>query len=95
MFDILATDEFLKRLAKREGKFEVGIVGMRMNIRTHSAELLGRYVSDLGIPVLGFLRETQNYVHLAAQGSTLWDVSPSKVEKDLDQWNSMLAWLGR
>jgi len=93
IFDILATDEFLKKLAKREGKYDVGIVGMKVNMRTHSADLLARYVGDLGLPVLGFLRDTQNYVHLAAQGATLWDAAPSKVEKDLDQWSDLLAWL--
>jgi len=93
MFDILATEEFLKKLAKREGKYDVGIVGMRVNVRTNSADLLARYVGDLGLPVLGFLRDTQNYVHLAAQGSSLWDVAPSKVEKDLDQWGELLTWL--
>jgi chromosome partitioning protein len=93
MFDILATDEFLKKLAKREGKYDVGIVGMRVNIRTNSADLLARYVGDLGLPVLGFLRDTQNYVQLAAQGATLWDAAPSRVEKDLEQWGDLLTWL--
>lgn len=93
MFDVLATQEFLKKLARREGKFEVGIVGMRVNARTLSAEQLTYYVSGLGLPVLGFLRDTQNYVQLAAQGATLWDVAPSRVEKDLEQWQSLLAWL--
>lgn len=93
MFDVLATQEFLTKLARREGKFEVGIVGMRVNARTLAAEQLSYFLSGLGLPVLGFLRDTQNYVQLAAQGATLWDVAPSKVEKDLEQWQSLLAWI--
>jgi chromosome partitioning protein len=38
------------------------------------------------------LRDTQNYVQLAAHGLTLWDVAPSRVEKDLAQWESVLGW---
>ncbi|MBS1170117.1 MAG: parA2 [Burkholderiaceae bacterium] len=93
MFDILATAEFLQKLAKREGKFDVGIVGMKVHARTLAADQLARYVGDLGLPVLGFLRDTQNYVQLAAHGATLWDVAPSRVEKDLEQWTNLLDWL--
>ena len=93
MFDILATQDFLKKLARREGKFDVGIVGMRLNVRTHAADQLARYVNDLGLPVLGYLRDTQNYIQLAAHGATLWDVAPSRVEKDLEQWRNLLTWL--
>ena len=47
----------------------------------------------IGLPVLGFLRPTQNYVHLAARGLTLSDVAPGKVERDLEQWQGVQRWL--
>ncbi|MBS1187085.1 MAG: parA2 [Burkholderiaceae bacterium] len=93
MFDILATADFLRKLAKREGRFDVGIVGMKVHARTLAADQLARYVGDLGLPVLGFLRDTQNYVQLAAHGATLWDVAQSRVERDLEQWTNLLNWL--
>ena len=40
------------------------------------------------------LRDTQNYVQLAARGLTLWDVRPSSVRRDLEQWAPLQAWLG-
>jgi chromosome partitioning protein len=96
MFDILATKDFLDRLAKekavRKGAIKVGVVGMRVDARTRSAEQLQRFVEGLDLPVLGYLRDTQNYVQLAAHGLTIWDVAKSRVEKDLDQWQSILAW---
>lgn len=95
IFDILATQEFLQKLARREGRFEVGIVGMRVNMRTLSAEQLANYVSELGLPVLGYLRDTQNYIQAAAHGATLWDVAPWRVEKDIELWNDLLAWVER
>ncbi|MFZ6798255.1 AAA family ATPase [Undibacterium sp. Di24W] len=93
MFDILATEDFLKKLAKRDDRFEVGVLGMRVNARTKAADQLTHYVAQLGLPVLGYLRDTQNYVQLAAHGATLWDVAPSKVEKDLAQWEALLQWV--
>ena len=96
MFDILATQDFLARLAKekavRKGSIEVGVVGMRVDARTRSADQLHRFVEGLELPVLGFLRDTQNYVQMAAHGLTIWDVAKSRVEKDIDQWQSILAW---
>jgi chromosome partitioning protein len=99
MFDILATQHFLERLAKekavRKGSIEVGVVGMRVDARTRSAEELHRFTENLGLPVLGFLRDTQNYVQLAAHGLTLWDVAKSRVEKDLDQWDAIVTWASK
>ncbi|HQR55740.1 MAG TPA: ParA family protein [Burkholderiaceae bacterium] len=98
IFDIYATQAFLGRLAERglmkEGG-RVGVLGMRVDARTRAAEQLQRFVEDLGLPVLGFLRDTQNYVQLAAHGLTLWDVAPSRVAKDVEQWQSLLEWVER
>ncbi|RBA23877.1 ParA family protein [Herminiimonas fonticola] len=95
IFDILATQEFLQKLKEIKGKFELSVLGMRVNGRTRAADQLTQYVNGLGIPVLGFLRDTQNYVQLAANGATLWDVAPSRVEKDLDQWQELLQWVDK
>ncbi|TCS34003.1 chromosome partitioning protein [Paucimonas lemoignei] len=93
MFDIMATQAFLQQLIARKGKAEVGVLGMRVNSRTRAADQLAHYVRHLGLPVLGFLRDTQNYVQLASQGATVWDAAPSRVEKDLEQWETVLEWV--
>jgi len=93
MFDILATQAFLEHLKSRQGKCAMGVLGMRLNLRTRAADQLAHYVSNLGLPVLGYLRETQNYVQLAAHGATIWDVAPSRVEKDIEQWSELVKWV--
>lgn len=97
IFDIYATRDFLDELAesRRADKLQVGIVGMRVDMRTISADKLGEFLTGLGLPVLGALRDTQNYVHMAARGLTLFDVTPSRVEKDLKQWQGTCDWLDR
>ena len=93
IFDILATEDFLKRLRSHEARVSIGVIGMRVNARTRAADQLAHYVAQLGLPVLGYLRDTQNYIQLAAHGATLWDVAPSKVEKDIAQWSELLKWI--
>ena len=66
---------------------------MRVAARTIAAGQLREFVDGLGLPVLGYLRDTQNYVHLAARGLTLFDVAPGRVEKDLAQWEAICRWL--
>jgi len=43
--------------------------------------------------VLGELRDTQNYVQLAARGLTLFDIAPGRVHRDLEQWEPIQRWL--
>ncbi|MDD2546261.1 MAG: ParA family protein [Burkholderiaceae bacterium] len=95
VFDIFAARAFLDRLAEHRhaANVQVGIVGMRVDARTHSAEQLERFVDGLGFPVLGYLRDTQNYIHLAAQGLTLFDVGTARVARDRAQWQGICDWL--
>ena len=72
---------------------QLALVVMRAKEGTLSVEHLQHFLQTLKVPVLGQLRDTQNYVQLAARGLTLWDVAPSRVERDLHQWQGLLAWL--
>lgn len=95
IFDIYATRSFLDELARHRNAthMQVGIVGMRVDPRTIAADKLQEFTASLGLPVLGYLRPTQNYIHLAARGLTLFDVAPGKVERDLEQWQGLCRWL--
>ncbi len=96
VFDIFATRAFLDELArhKHADKTQIGLVGMRVDARTIASGKLHEFVNSLSVPVLSYLRDTQNYVHLAAHGLTLFDVAPGRVEKDLEQWRPICDWLG-
>jgi chromosome partitioning protein len=97
LFDIQATHAFVHALRqhKRGADIAVGLVGMRIKEHTLSNEQLHQYLSTLPVPVVAWLRDTQNYVQLAAHGLTLWDVAPSRVERDRDQWIPLTEWLNR
>jgi len=98
IFDVLATQAFLDELKSHFGNGRrydetVSVVAMRLDPRTKAAEQLSRFVSGLGIPVAGYLRDTQNYVHLAAHGLTVFDVPSQRIEKDRETWEPLLRWV--
>jgi len=96
LFDIQATYDFVQEL-RTQGKPvpDIGMVGMRAKEGTLSVEQLQHFLVELQVPVLTQLRDTQNYVQLAARGASLWDVAPSRVERDLQQWQPLCEWLLR
>lgn len=95
VFDIFATRQFLDELAglSQASRVQIGLVAMRVDERTIAADKLQEFIADLGLPLLGRLRDTQNYVHLAAHGLSVFDVTPSRVARDLEQWQGLCAWL--
>jgi chromosome partitioning protein len=97
LFDIQATYGFIQTLQdlKRQTGHapKLALVGMRAKEGTLSAQQLQQFVQGLSLPVLGMLRDTQNYVQLAARGLSLWDVAPGRVERDLVQWQALGTWL--
>ena len=96
LFDIQATHPFVQELRahRRGAEVKIGLVGMRVREHTRAVEQLQSYLGTLPVPVVGWLRDTQNYVQLAAHGLTLFDVAPSRVERDLEQWQPLSAWVG-
>lgn len=97
LFDIQATHAFVRTLRehRRGPEIELALVGMRVREHTRANEQLHQYLSTLPVPVVAWLRDTQNYVQLAAHGLTLWDVAPSRVERDLEQWAPLAQWVQR
>lgn len=99
LFDILATRHFLDALleekAVRKERAFVAVIGMRVDARTRAAGELERFLSSYELPVLAYLRDTQVYVQAAANGLTLFDLSASRAEKDLEQWQPIIDWVNQ
>ena len=95
IFDMYAAQNFLTKLREitRHSRSKVGVVGMRVDERTLAASKLRQFMDTLELPIVGYLRDTQHYLHLAAHGLSMFDITPSKVEKDLLQWRPICQWL--
>jgi len=97
IFDMAATKDFLAVLqeekAVRKERTFVAMMGMRIDSRTSAAAQLEEYLADSGFPLVGFLRSAQVYVRTAQEGLSLFDMAPSRVARDLQQWSSLLQWI--
>ena len=96
-FDIGATEDFLDILreekAVRKERTFVAMVGMRVDPRTRTALKLQDFLSQAGFPVMTNLRDGQIYMQAAEQGLSLFDMRPSLVARDMQQWAPLLQWL--
>lgn len=96
-FDIGAVSSFLDILAEekavRKNKTFVALVGMRINNRTNSAAMLADFMEQSGLPILTYLRNAQAYATAAELGISLFDMRPSLVTQDLEQWEPLLDWV--
>ena len=97
LFDILATRDFLEALlqekAVRKERTFVAVVGMRVDPRTRAAGELERFLSSWDLPVLSYIRDSQLYVQLAANGMTLFDLPSARAERDVELWRPILEWV--
>jgi chromosome partitioning protein len=97
LFDLQASLDFLKTLAEekkvRNSKCHIGVVGMRMEMRTKAAWALEHFLATLELPILAYLRETQVYVNAAFEGKSLFDLPPHISERELEQWTFLQEWL--
>jgi chromosome partitioning protein len=95
LFDIQATHDFLQTLRAhpRAASFQTGVVATRVRETTVASEHLNQYLSRQKLPLVAALRDTQNYVHVTAHGLTIWDITPSRVARDLEQWQPLAKWV--
>jgi chromosome partitioning protein len=99
VFDMAATARFLLQIAEyksiKQGDLGVGLVGMRVDARTHSSADLDEFMKSAPFPVVAQLRSTQVYVYCARDGASVFDLPRSRAEQDLEQWRPLTRWIAR
>ncbi len=99
LFDIQASQDFLIELAEekkvRQGKIDIGVIGMRMAPRTRAAVTLEQFLKGLDMKVVAHLHETQQYVNAAFEGKTLFDLPPHKTQAERESWAPLIKWLSQ
>jgi chromosome partitioning protein len=90
----LISDLLLKaQVSRRNGR--LGVVANRVKERTIAYRQLRRFLSRLSITVVGHIRDSQNYTRVAVNGLYIHEMPPSRVGKDLAQWEAVTQWLER
>lgn len=72
---------------------KLAVVANRTRKNTRSFSQLMRFLDSLGIPIIGVLRDSQNFIHAAEQGLGICDLQPSRVKHDLRQMERIVRWL--
>ena len=95
VFDMAATEDFLNSIRSeiRGHRVKVGIVAMRVDPRTRAAGMLEEFLKHFDIPIVAYIRNTQNYVNVAAAGATVFDPPRAKHRRDVDQWSALVEWV--
>ena len=95
--DIRAGAKFIKellingRVSRKETK--VAVVANRVRENTLSYHALYAFLKSLKIPFITTIRDTQNYIHAEEKGVGIFEMAPSKVWQDLEQWDPLIKWL--
>ncbi|ATE60489.1 ParA family protein [Thauera sinica] len=97
-FDMLASREFFEELAEtkavRKDKVDIGIVGMRIDPRTHASRQLVEFLQQFDLPLVTCIRQAQRYVHAVETSTTMFDGNGFDAVERI-QWKPLLDWLVR
>jgi len=88
----LISDLLLKAQVSRRQR-RLGIVANRVKVNTIAYRQLARFLNRLSIPVVGLIRDSQNYARAASSGLSIHEMQPSRARKDLAQWEAVTQWL--
>ena len=62
-------------------------------VNTQNYQRLEKFLNRLRIPFITTLRENPYYLVADARGLGIFDLKPSHVARDLDQWKPLIHWL--
>lgn len=95
--DVYSTSRFIAELLlvaqidRRD--CQLAVVANRTRQNTRSFKALMRFLFSLKIPVITALRDSQNFVHAAANGMCLHEMPAHKTKKDIAQMDLIVTWL--
>ena len=103
MIDMNAAEHFLDELLEAgrvlKNRVRVATIANRVRERSPGTDDLEQYLGGLKLPggrrmpFAAVLRNSQNYVHAAERGLGIFEIAPSRVERDLQMWEQLTRWL--
>ena len=95
--DMRAAQHFIKdlflvgKISRKQTK--VAVVANRVRENTVIYHALEAFLHKLKIPFITHFRDTQNYIRAAERGVGIFEMAPSSVRQDLEQWEPLTKWL--
>jgi len=95
--DMRAAAHFIQELLLvgkvNRDEVKLAVVANRVKENTLIFHSLEKFLKRLKIPRIATLRDTQNYIRAAERGVSIFEMAPSAVQQDVDQWKSLTRWL--
>ena len=95
--DIRAAARFIHELllVGKVDRQQVKLAVVANRVREHTLIYLKleQFLRQLKIPRIATLRDTQNYIRAAERGLSIFEMAPSLVATDLEQWKPLLRWV--
>ena len=79
------------RIRKKQTRF--GVVGNRIRENTLVFHELEHFLKSIRVPVVGYLRDSMNYLRAAERGVGIFELPPYATQVDREQWQSLIRWL--
>jgi chromosome partitioning protein len=74
-------------------KIPMGVVANRVRLNTRSFANLKEILGHIEIPLIAYLRDTQQYVNASEEGSAIVELKDRAVKKEMLQWRELVYWL--
>jgi chromosome partitioning protein len=79
------------RVTRKEVK--IGVIANRVRQNTLIYAELYDFIKSIKLPYIATLRDTQNYIHAEERGIGVFEMAPSQVYQDLEDWRQLTRWL--
>ena len=95
--DMRVATKFLEELKKNgrvlRDEVKIGVVANRVRENTLVFSDLYYFIKSMKLPYIATLRDTQNYIRAEERGVGIFEMAPSQVYQDLEDWEPLTRWL--
>jgi chromosome partitioning protein len=79
------------KIDRRDRK--LAVIANRTRQNTRSFEKLMRFLDSLEIPIIGVLRDSQNFLHAVENGTGVYELPRHRVHREIEELEKIVTWL--
>lgn len=86
-------EEVMKNGRVERKEVKIGVIANRVRENTIIFAELYDFIKSMKLPYIATLRDTQNYIRAEERGIGIFEMAPSQVHQDLEDWEPLTKWL--
>ena len=95
--DMRAAKKYMEELMKNgrvtRKEVKIGVIANRVRDNTIIFSDLYYFIKAMKLPYVATLRDRQNYIRAEERGIGIFEMAPSQVYHDLEDWEPLTKWL--